>query len=187
MLVAVQAAAVALQLLLRLLALLLLIADAAGARLVLADLAEVQADGACGERIRLRAGAVLLEGGAEAADEGVKTAPGLAERTGAGRRRVGVAEEGASCGVNLGLAELVQVAQELEDVRAAALRKAQRRPVVPQLGLEICFGVGALSLNLSLKSDAQRGGEQGGGGGVVWPKKGRSEVTETWSAQWYEQ
>jgi hypothetical protein len=130
--VAVHAAAVALQLL-RLLALLFLVADPARACLVLADLAEVEADGARGKGVGLRAAAVLLEGGAEAADEGVETAPGLAERAGAGRRRVRVAEEGARCRMHLGLTELIQVAQELEHVRAAALRQAQRRAVVPQV------------------------------------------------------
>jgi len=44
-----------------------------------------------------------------------------------------VAEEGARRGVQLGLAELVQVAEELEDVGAASLRQAQRRPVLPQV------------------------------------------------------
>jgi hypothetical protein len=132
--VAVKAAAVArARQLLRLPALLLLVADAAGAGLVLADLAEVEAYGARGEGIGLWAASVLLVGGAEAAHEGVEAAPGLAERAGARRRRVRVAEEGARRAVHLGLAELVQVAEELEDVSPAALRQAQWRPVVPQV------------------------------------------------------
>ena len=131
--VAVKAAAAVARQLLRLLALLLLVADAPGAGLVLADLAEVEAHGARGEGVGLRAASVLLEGGAEAAHEGVEAAPGLAERAGARRRRVRVAEEGARRAVHLSLAELVQVAEELEDVSPAALRQAQWRPVVPQV------------------------------------------------------
>jgi hypothetical protein len=130
--VAVNATSVALQQL-RLLALLLLVADAARAGLVLADLAEVEADSTRGKGVGLGAAAVLLEGGAEAADEGVEAAPGLSERARAGRRRVWVAEEGARRRVHLGLAELIQVAQELEHVRAAALSQAQRRAMVPQV------------------------------------------------------
>jgi len=118
---------------LRLLALLLLVADAARAGLVLADLAEVEADGARREGVGLRAASVLLEGGAEAAHQRVEAAPRLAQRAGARRGRVRVAEEGARRRVDLGLAELVQVPQELQHVRAAALREAQRRPVVPQV------------------------------------------------------
>ena len=56
-----------------------------------------------------------------------------ARRKEAQRPRVRVAEEGARRGVQLGLAELVQVAEELEDVGAASLRQAQRRPVLPQV------------------------------------------------------
>jgi len=118
---------------LRLLALLLLVADAARAGLVLADLAEVEADGARREGVGLRAATVLLEGGAEAAHQRVEAAPRLAQRAGARRRRVRVAEEGARRRVDLGLAKLVKVPQELQHVRAAALRQAQRRPVVPQV------------------------------------------------------
>lgn len=50
---------------------------------------------------------MLFEGGAEAADEGVEGPPGLAERAGAGGGRVGMPEEGAELGVDLGLTELV--------------------------------------------------------------------------------
>ena len=41
-----------------------------------------------------------------------------------------MAEEGAPRRVHLGLAELVEVAQELEHVRAAAPGQLQRRPVI---------------------------------------------------------
>lgn len=44
-----------------------------------------------------------------------------------------MAVEGARRAVHLRLAELVQVAEELEDVGAAALRQAQWRPVVEQV------------------------------------------------------
>jgi chromatin segregation and condensation protein Rec8/ScpA/Scc1 (kleisin family) len=118
---------------LRLLPLLLLVADAARAGLVLADLPEVEADGARREGVGLRAASVLLEGGAEAAHQRVEAAPRLAQRAGARRGRARVAEEGTRRRVDLGLAELVQVPQELQHVRAAALRQAQRRPVVPQV------------------------------------------------------
>jgi hypothetical protein len=117
----------------RLLAFLLLVADAARVGLVLADLAEEEAHGSRGEGVGLGPAAVLLERGAEAAHERVEAAPRLAQRAGARRWRVWVAVEGARRRVHLGLAELVQVAQELEHVRAAALRQVQRRPVVPQV------------------------------------------------------
>jgi hypothetical protein len=113
--------------------LLLLVADAPGAGLMVADLAEVQSDGARAEGVVLGPPAVLLVGGAQPADERVEAAPRLAERARAGRRRRRVAEERAGGGVHLGLAELVEVAQELEHVRAAAARKGQRRAVVPQV------------------------------------------------------
>jgi len=112
---------------------LLLVGDAARLGLAVADLAEVEPDGARAERVGLGPPAVLLERGAQAADERVKAAPRLLERARARRRRRRVAEEGAPGRVHLGLAELVQVAQELEHVRAAAPGQLQRRPVVPQV------------------------------------------------------
>lgn len=74
--------------------------------------------------------AVLLEGGAEAADEGVEAAPGLAERAGAGSRGLWVPEERAAGGVDLGLPELVEVAEELQNMSPAATGKCQWWPVV---------------------------------------------------------
>ena len=116
------------------LALLLLVADPAGFGLGLADLAEVEADGARAEGVGLGgAAAELLVGGPEAADEGVQAAPRLAERAGAGARRVWVPIEWAALRVHLRLPELVQVAQELQHVRAAAPRQRERRTVVPQV------------------------------------------------------
>ena len=63
--------------------------------------------------------AVLLESCAEAADEGVEAAPGLAERAGAGSRGLWVTEEGTAGGVDLRLTELVQVAEELQNMSPA--------------------------------------------------------------------
>nr|GLL27883.1 unknown [Ipomoea trifida] len=100
------------------------------------DVAEEEAHGAGAERVGLGLAAVLLVGGAEAPDERVEAPPGLAERAGARRRRVRHSEEGAVVVVNLSLPELVEVAQKLQHVRAAAERQRQRRPVVPQAG---CF------------------------------------------------
>ncbi|KAG0460551.1 hypothetical protein HPP92_020848 [Vanilla planifolia] len=116
-----------------LLALLLVVADAAGLGLEVADLAEVEADSTRGEGVGLRAAAMLLEGGAEAADEGVEGTPGLAEGAGTGGRRAGEAEERAAGDVNLRLPELIQIAEELQHVRAAAPLEGERRPVVPQI------------------------------------------------------
>lgn len=115
------------------LSLLLLVGDAAGLGLHVADLPEVEADGAGAEGVGLRLPAVLLEGCPEAADEGVEAAPGLPERARAGRRRVGVAEEGAHRRVHLGLPELVEVPEELQHVGAAAPGESERRPVVLQV------------------------------------------------------
>jgi hypothetical protein len=112
---------------------LLLVRDAARHGLAVAHLAEVQPDSAGRERVGLGRAAVLLEGGSEAADERVEAAPRLPERARARRRRRGVAEEGALRRGHLGLAELVQVAQELQHVRAAAAGQLQRRPVVAQV------------------------------------------------------
>jgi hypothetical protein len=115
------------------LAALLLVGDAARLGLAVADLAEVKPDGARAEGVGLGPAPVLLERGAQAADERVQAAPRLLERARAGRRRGRVAEEGAPRRVHLGLAELVQVAQELQHVRAAAPGQLQRRPVVAQV------------------------------------------------------
>jgi len=92
------------------LAALLLAGDAARLGLAVADLG---------------AAAVLLEGGVEAAGERIQAAPRLLERARARRRRGRVAEEGAPRRVHLGLAYLVQVAEELEHLRAAAAGQLQ--------------------------------------------------------------
>jgi len=116
-----------------LLLLLLLVADATGSRLHLTHLAEVQPDGPGAKGVVLGLASILLIGCPKAADEGIEAAPGLAERARARGRGVGVAKEGAHLEVDLGLAELVQVAEELQDVGAAAVGKRQRRAVGAQV------------------------------------------------------
>jgi hypothetical protein len=114
--------------------LVLLVGDAARLGLRVAHLAEVDPHGARGEGVGLgRAAAALLVGGAQAADERVEGAPRLAQGARARPRRRWLAVVGAPVGVHLGLAELVQVPEELDHVRAAAPRQRQRRPVVPQV------------------------------------------------------
>jgi hypothetical protein len=98
-----------------------------------ADLAEVDPHGASREGVGLRRVAALLVGRAQAADERVEGAPRLAQRARARRWRAGLAVVRAPGRVHLRLAELVQVLEELDDVRAAAPRQRQRRPVVPQV------------------------------------------------------
>jgi hypothetical protein len=115
------------------LAALLLVGYAPRLGLRVADVAEVDPHGAGGEGVGLGRVAALLVRGAQAADERVEGAPGLVQRARARRRRAGLAEVGAPGGVHLGLAELVQVLEELDDVRAAAPRQRQRRPVVLQV------------------------------------------------------
>jgi hypothetical protein len=117
----------------RALALLLLVGYAPRLGLRVADLAEVDPHGAGREGVGLRRVAALLVGRAQAADERVEGAPRLAQRARARQRWAGLAVIRAPSRVHLGLAELVQVLEELDDVRAAAPRQRQRRPVVPQV------------------------------------------------------
>lgn len=87
-----------------------------------------------------RVAAVLLEGDAEAADEGVEACPGLAGRAGAAigvGGRVAAAEVGAGGGVEFGLPEVVEVGEELDDILAAAAGEAQRRPAVAEVLPEV--------------------------------------------------
>lgn len=102
---------------------LLLVANSSGLGLKITNIMQVEPDGACAEGVGFGSAAVFLVGGAEAADEGVEAAPGLAERAGAGRRRVGQSEEGACRVVHFGLPELVKVLQEFQHVRPAAQRQ----------------------------------------------------------------
>ena len=93
--------------------LLLLIGDPSSLSLALPDLPQINPDSAPGEGVGLGGAPVLLIGGPEAADEGVEAAPGLAERAGAGGRRVRLPVKHAPRQVNLGLPKLVQVPEEL--------------------------------------------------------------------------
>jgi hypothetical protein len=112
---------------------LLLVCDAARLGLGVAHVADVEPDDACVEQVGLGRAAVLLEGGAEAAHERVEASPRLPERERARCRRRRVAKEGPRRRVHLGLAELVEVAQELQHVCAAALGQLQWRTVVAQV------------------------------------------------------
>ena len=77
---------------------------------------------------------MLLVGGAEAADEGVEAAPRLPERARAGSRRGGDPEVRARLVVDLGLAELVEVPEELEDLGSSAGGERERgRAVVEEV------------------------------------------------------
>jgi len=142
------------------------VGDAARPGLRVADVAQVQPDGARGEgvggvavddggllrlRLRLRRrpdrptptrAVTLLEGGAEAADERVEAAPRLAQRALARRRghqrraAAAASVRRAERRVDARLAEAVEVAQELEHVRAAAAAQLQRRAVRGQVPRE---------------------------------------------------
>ncbi|GER34812.1 histidinol dehydrogenase [Striga asiatica] len=114
--------------------LLLLVADPSGPGLQVPHLPQVQPHRAGPERVRLgRAAPVFLIGGPESAHEGVEAAPRLPERTGAGRWRVGLAEKRAAGHVDLGLPELVEVAEELEHVGPTAAAEVEGRPVVAEV------------------------------------------------------
>lgn len=113
--------------------LLLLVADASCFGLQVANLAEVEPNGSSSERVGFGLASVLLEGSPETADEGVQAAPCLAERAGAGGGRVGVAVEGADWGVDFSLTELIQVAEELENMSAAAAGEGEWGAVVLQV------------------------------------------------------
>ncbi|KAG0472901.1 hypothetical protein HPP92_014388 [Vanilla planifolia] len=114
-------------------ALLLVVADPPRLGLQLPHLAEVEPHRTGAEGVGLGASAVLLEGGAEAAHEGVEGTPCLAERARAGGRGAGVAEERTTQEVDFGLPELVQIAEEFQHVGPAAAGEGQRRAVVVQI------------------------------------------------------
>lgn len=57
----------------------------------------------------------------------------MAERAGAGGGRVWEAEERAELSVHFGLAELVEVAEEFQDVGAAAVGEGERWAVVAEV------------------------------------------------------
>ena len=97
---------------------------------------------------------MLFEGGAEAADEGVEAAPGLAEGARAGGGRVWVAEKGAHLGVDFGLSELVKVAQKFQNVGATAAGEGQWGPVVSQI---LPKGVPVAALLVLVSARSRRG------------------------------
>lgn len=109
---------------------------------------------------------MFLEGGSESSDERVEASPSLAERARARSRRVRVAEERAKWGVDFGLPELVQVAEEFQDVGPAAAGEGERRPVVAEVLSE---GVPVASLLVLVAAESGRrrsgGGRRRGGGG----------------------
>lgn len=145
--------------------LLLLVADSPSLGLQIADLTEIKPDGPSPKGVCFRLAAVLFVSGTEAADKGVEAAPGLAERTRTRRRRVGEAVEGADWSMDLGLAKLVKVSEEFEDVSAAAAGEGERWPVVLEVLAE---GVPVPTL-LVLVSTGSTGSWRGratcGGGG----------------------
>lgn len=113
--------------------LLLLIRDTSGLGLRIPHLTKVNSYGSAGKRIGLGQATVFLIGGSEAADEGIKAAPGLSERASAGTRRFGLSEEKTTLDVDLSLAELVKVAEEVEDMVEITVWKSHRRPLVAKV------------------------------------------------------
>ncbi|PPD79478.1 hypothetical protein GOBAR_DD23592 [Gossypium barbadense] len=85
------------------------------------------------ERVCFGFAAVFFEGGSEASDEGIEASPSLAERARAWGRGIRVAEERAKLSVDFGFPKLVEVAEELQDVCAAAAGQGERRAVVAEV------------------------------------------------------
>lgn len=110
--------------------LLLVVADPPSFRLHLAYFSQIKAHSAGAKGVGFWAASVLFKGGTETADECVEATPSLAERTRTRGRWVGMAVKRAVCDVDFGFAKLVQVAEELEDVSAAAAGKGKRRSVI---------------------------------------------------------
>lgn len=73
--------------------LLLLVRNSSGFGLTLLHLSQIRPNGSIPKRVGLRRPAVLLVGGAEAADQGIEAAPRLFQRARAGGRRVGLPEK----------------------------------------------------------------------------------------------
>lgn len=113
--------------------LLLLVRNPSRLGLALFDFAQINPDSSVSERVALGGPTVLFVSSTQPSDERVEAAPGLPERARAGSGRVGLPEEDAAVQVNLSLSELVQVAQEVEDVVAVALRERDRRVLVLQV------------------------------------------------------
>lgn len=114
----------------RSLPLLLLVADASCFGLQITNLTKVKPHGSSTKGVGFRLASVFFEGGAEAADEGVEASPRLAQRAGAGSWRVWMAVKGADWGVDFGLAKLVKVPEEFENVSPTAPGERERRAVV---------------------------------------------------------
>lgn len=91
------------------------------------------------ERVGRWIAAVLDEGDAEAADEAVEATPRLTERAVAavGVGRVAAAEVGAGGCVEFGLPEVVEVGEELDDIRTAAAGGAQCRAAASEVLPEV--------------------------------------------------
>lgn len=149
--------------------LLLLIAHPSRFGLQIANFTQIKPHGPSRERVGLRVSTILFEGSTETANKCVKASPGLPERARARGRWVWVAKEGAELGVDLGLAELVEVPEELEDVGAAAPGERERWPVVAEVLPE---GVPVPAL-LVLISAGRRSHCAGGGSGYCRGGSGR--------------
>lgn len=114
-------------------ALLFLVGNTPGLGLEIPNFPEIEPNSPGTEGVRLRLPAVLLVGCPEAPDKRVEASPCLPERACAGRRWMRVPEERARGHVNLGLPELVQVAQKFQYMCSAALGQSQRGSVVLQI------------------------------------------------------
>nr|GMD73066.1 hypothetical protein TorRG33x02_055670 [Ipomoea batatas] len=103
------------------------------------NLSEIKADGASSEGVGVRLAAVFLVRGSEAPNERVEATPGLPERAGARRRRVGMAVEGTDGRVDFRLPKLVEIPEKFQHVSSTAPGERERRPVVFQDDLPTHF------------------------------------------------
>ncbi|GFZ05966.1 LIGHT-DEPENDENT SHORT HYPOCOTYLS-like protein [Actinidia rufa] len=109
-------------------------ADPSGLGLKVANLAKENPNHPGPEGVGLGLPAVFVVGSSEAADEGVEASPRLPERARAGSRRGGDPEVRTRLVVDLGLAKLVEVPEELEDLGAGAGGESERgRAVVEEV------------------------------------------------------
>lgn len=115
------------------LTLLFLIANPSRFGLQITNLAKVKPNCTSSKWVRFRFASIFLKSCPEAADERVEAAPGLSERARAGGWWVRVTIKWADWGVHLGLAKLVKVAKEFEDMGTTAPGKRERRPVVLEI------------------------------------------------------
>lgn len=112
---------------------LLLVTNAPRFGLIVTDFLQINPQTSSSERVCPGVPAVFLIGSSEPPEERVEASPRLAERAWAWSRRAWEAKEGASLVVHLGLAKLVLVAEEVEDMHAGTCGKRDRRPVTPQI------------------------------------------------------